>query len=380
MVDPETPAVPASAAAEQAEHPLAPYDAVLLQSFGGPEGPDEVLPFLRRVTAGRGIPDERLVEVGAHYQLFDGVSPINGLNRRLLSDLAAEMEQRGCSLPVALGNRHTDPFVGDTLADLAAGGAHRVLAVTTSAWRCWSSCRQYREDLAKGVDAAGVDLQIDKVRPYGEHPAVAGTWARLLTDAVRPLVEQGIRPHLLFVTHSIPESMDETSGPGDGEGRAYSRDQVALARALVAEVSTALGVELDGGLSFCSRSGPPQVPWLEPDVGDRITELAAEGVEHVVVAPTGFVSDHMEVVYDLDTEAAETAAEVGIGFTRVDTPQPTSSFVAGLVDLMLERAAEARGEEPVRVTWRDLDSHPSVCPPGCCPNLSTAAPALCGQD
>ena len=271
-------------------------------------------------------------------------------------------------------------IVTDVVAQAHAEGKQNLLGLATSAYSSYSGCRQYREDLAKGVDAAGVDLQIDKVRPYGEHPAVAGTWARLLTDAVRPLVEQGIRPHLLFVTHSIPESMDETSGPGDGEGRAYSRDQVALARALVAEVSTALGVELDGGLSFCSRSGPPHVPWLEPDVGDRITELAAEGVEHVVVAPTGFVSDHMEVVYDLDTEAAETAAEVGIGFTRVDTPQPTSSFVAGLVDLMLERAAEARGEEPVRVTWRDLDSHPSVCPPGCCPNLSTAAPALCGQD
>lgn len=359
-----------------ATHPLAPYDAVLLQSFGGPEAPEEVLPFLRRVTAGRGIPDERLVEVGAHYELFGGVSPIGALNRRLVADLAAELAARGCPVPLVLGNRNSAPFVGDALADLVAGGARRVLAVPTSAWRSWSGCRQYREDLAKGVAEHDLDITLDKVRPYGEHPAVAGTWAALLLEAVRPLVEGGARPHLLFVTHSIPESMDETSGPGDGEGRAYSHGQVALARELLAEVSGVLGVELDGGLAFCSRSGPPSVPWLEPDVNDRITELAADGVTDVVLVPIGFVSDHMEVVYDLDTQAAQTAEEHGVRLIRVPTAGSDAEFVTGLADLLAERAAEHRGEPVDAQTWRGLPASPSICPAGCCPNLRDPRPAV----
>ena len=150
--------------------------------------------------------------------------------------------------------------------------------------------------------------------------------------------------------------------------------------AVLAEVDTTLGTDLPGGLAFCSRSGSPHTPWLEPDVNDRLRELADEGIRHVVLVPIGFVSDHMEVVHDLDVEAAQTAAETGLGLTRVPTPGEDPAFVAGLVDLLLERAAQARGEAPVRATWRDLDSHPSVCPAGCCPNLRAAEPALCGED
>lgn len=381
-------AVPAAssgpAPAEAAPADLAPYDAIIVQSFGGPEGPDEVLPFLRRVTAGRGIPDERLVEVGAHYELFDGVSPINALNRALVTDLQAALAARQLSIPVALGNRHTPPFVGDTLRELVEGGARRVVVVPTSAWRSWSSCRQYREDLAGAYAELPDDLHgevvIEKVRPFGEHPTVGSTWADLMIEVLRPIVGEGRRPRLLFVTHSIPESMDETSGPGDSEGHAYSRAQAALGAALVAEVGEALGVDLEGELTFCSRSGSPHVPWLEPDIDDRLEELAAEGESDVVLIPIGFLSDHMEVVFDLDTQAADTAQRLGMRFARVPTPQPRADFVAGLLDLILERAAEARGESGGPATWRGLTAAPSVCAAGCCPNLQEARPALCGSD
>ncbi len=378
---PIEPPDPTESAEVAEDHPLRPYDAVLLQSFGGPEGPDEVLPFLRRVTAGRGVPDERLEEVGEHYHRVGGVSPLPALNRALVEALRAELDDRGCPLPVVLGNRNSAPFVADALGELAEAGARRVLAVPTSAWRSYSSCRQYREDLAVAVEG-GPELVVDKVRPYGEHPGFVGPVARVTVAAAREAVEQvgAGAVALLFVTHSIPEAMDETSGPGDGDGRAYSGDQAEAAAAVLADVDTTLGTDLPGGLAFCSRSGSPHTPWLEPDVNDRLRELVDEGIRHVVLVPIGFVSDHMEVVHDLDVEAAETAAEVGLGLTRVPTPGEDPVFVAGLVDVLLERAAEARGEVPVRATWRDLDSHPSVCPAGCCPNLSAAKPALCGDD
>ncbi|WP_435198383.1 ferrochelatase [Janibacter sp. GS2] len=364
------------------ESPLYPYDGVLLQSFGGPEGPDEVLPFLRRVTAGRGVPDERLVEVGEHYDRVGGVSPLPALNRRLVADLAAELTERGHPLPVVLGNRNSAPFVADALEQLSAAGATRVAVIPTSGWRSYSSCRQYREGLAEAV-TEHPDLVLDKIRPFGEHPGFAGTFARDTLTATREAVAAvgAEAVALLFITHSIPDAMDETSGPGDGEGRAYSADQAETAAAILAEVDTALGVDLPGGLAFCSRSGSPRTPWLEPDVNDRLRELAEEGhVEHVVLVPLGFISDHMEVVHDLDVEAAETAAQLGLAHTRVPTPGTDPAFVAGLADLLLERAGQARGEDPVRATWRDLDSHPSRCPLGCCPNLQTARPALCGED
>ncbi len=378
---PIQPSGPAASAEPREDHPLRPYDAVLLQSFGGPEGPEEVLPFLRRVTAGRGVPDERLAEVGEHYHRVGGVSPLPALNRALVAALEAELREQDCALPVLLGNRNSAPFVHETLAELDDMGAHRILVIPTSAWRSYSSCRQYREDLARAVEGRA-GLVVDKVRPFGEHPGFVATAARETVAAARAAVAEvgadGVA--VLFVTHSIPDAMDETSGPGDGDGRAYSADQAEAGAAILAEVDTVLGTDLPGGLAFCSRSGSPHTPWLEPDVNDRIRELADEGVRHVVLVPLGFVSDHMEVVHDLDVEAAETAAEVGLGMTRVPTPGQDPAFVSALVDLLLERAAEARGEGPVRATWRDLDSHPSVCPAGCCPNLRTAEPALCGED
>ncbi len=361
---------------------LAPYDCVLLGSFGGPESEEEVVPFLRRVTAGRDIPEERLRVVGEHYFARGGRSPINEINRGLLARLRAELDRRGVEVPVLWGNRNSEPFFAAAVQEALDLGATRVLTLLTSAYSSYSSCRQYREDLAAAVAEVGPaadGLVVDKVRPYFSHPGLGTAWARALVEALRGLDDPSTA-RLLFVTHSVPTAMDETSGPGDGDGHLYADQHQRLVRRLVDEANAALGTDLVGELVFCSRSGPPQQPWLEPDVNDRIEELAAEGDGPLVVAPIGFVSDHMEVVQDLDTEAAATAARVGLPFVRVATPSDDEAFVAGLVDLLLERAAEARGEVVVPDAWLPGDVRPSVCAPGCCPNLRAAKPALCGSD
>lgn len=363
--------------------PLAPYDAVLLVSFGGPEAPEEVVPFLRRVTAGRDIPDARLEEVGEHYFARGGRSPINDLNRDLLARLRAELDRREISTPLLWGNRNSEPFLAGAVHEALDLGASRVVALVTSAYSCYSSCRQYREDLAAAVATVGPaadGLVVDKVRPYSGHPGLGGAWRRALVASLAALPDAG-NARILYVTHSIPTAMDDTSGPGDGEGNLYVDQHLRLGRRLTDEVNAELGLAVEGELVFCSRSGRPGQPWLEPDVNDRIEELAGEGgVSAVVVAPIGFVSDHMEVVHDLDTEAAQTAERVGMPFVRVATPGTDDLFVEGLVDLLLERAAEARDEVVVAETWLPGDVRPSVCDPGCCPNLRTAKPALCGRD
>jgi protoporphyrin/coproporphyrin ferrochelatase len=363
--------------------PLAPFDSVLLLSFGGPEKPDDVLPFLRRVTAGKGIPDERLAQVGEHYYRFGGRSPINDQNRALRSALSAELERREIDAPVLWGNRNFAPFTADALREASERGLRRVLTIVTSAYSSYSSCRQYREDLAAAVEEVsdqGITIQVDKIRPYAHHPSFARVNTRLVTEAVRKHRGVGDALRLLFVTHSIPTAMDETSGPGDSEGSLYSAQHAQLAAAIVDEVSATLDVTLTGELVFCSRSGPPGQSWLEPDVNDRLEQLAAEGATTVVLAPIGFVSDHMEVVYDLDTEAAETAERLGLELVRVPTVGTDHEFVSGLVDLLLERAAEVRGVAVPHAVWPGSDVRPARCEPGCCPNLRRATPALCGSD
>lgn len=356
---------------------LEPYDAIVLLSFGGPESPEEVLPFLRRVTAGRGIPDERLTEVGAHYALFGGRSPINDESRALLAALRTELATRGIETPVAWGNRNSEPYLLDALREVGAGGAQRIVTLLTSAYSSYSSCRQYRENLADAASALADEgaptPRIDKVAPYALTPGFAEATLDLVRQALSSL-DPAAEPRLLFVTHSIPDAMDDTSGPGDGEGNAYVEEHLRLARF----VSDAVGVE--GELVFCSRSGPPNQPWLEPDVNDRLAELADEGVGTVVAVPIGFIADHMEVVYDLDTEAAATAERLGLQWVRVPTVRTHPAFVSGLVDLLLERAAEARGEQHQRPAADGGARPPSICAQGCCPNLRAARPALCGAD
>lgn len=361
-----------------------PYDAIVLVSFGGPEAPEEVMPFLRRVTSGRGIPDERLAEVAEHYHHFGGRSPINDQNRALLQALRVELDRRGIQTPVLWGNRNSAPFLTDTLREAETAGRSSVVAITTSAYSCYSSCRQYREDLAAALEELrqeGRTLHVDKVRQYWNHPGFAAVNVRLITDAVREVqTRTGEVPRIVCVTHSIPQPMDDTSGPGEEEGNLYSAQHAALTEALAEEVSVTVDEQVHADLAYCSRSGPPSQPWLEPDVNDHLRAVHAEGVRQVVVAPIGFVSDHMEVAFDLDTEARETADELGLGMVRVPTVGVDPEFVSGLVDLVLERAGEARGDDVERPGWPVPQPRPSTCRPGCCPNLRVAKPAVCGMD
>ncbi len=356
-----------------------PYDALLLVSFGGPEAPEDVVPFLENVTRGRGIPRERLEEVGEHYFLFGGKSPINDLNRAFVAAIEEDFASAGIDLPVYWGNRNWDPYLTDTVAQMKADGIRRAACLFTSAYSSYSGCRQYRENLADAVAEVGEGApELDRLRHYFNHPGfveanVDATLTALseLGDAVRH------DAHLLFVTHSIPLAMNDGSG---AEGGAYVAQHQSVADAIEERIRQETGHRYSSELVYCSRSGPPHVPWLEPDVNDRIEQLAADGVGGVVVVPIGFVSDHMEVIYDLDTEASATAEKVGLEFSRAGTAGLDPRFVRTVRDLLLERAADVRGEETTRAAVGALPPSWDVCPLGCCPNGRGTRPALCGQD
>lgn len=354
----------------------APYDALLFLSFGGPEGPDDVLPFLRNVTRGRGIPDERLAEVGAHYALFGGVSPINGQCRDLIAALAGDFAGNGLDLPIYWGNRNWRPFLADTVARLAADGKRRVLVFVTSAYSSYSGCRQYREDLAAAVAEAGPaagEIEFDRVRGYFDHPGFVGPMVRSTVQALESLDEDvRERAELVFVTHSLPLVLAESS--------AYVAQHEAVLGLVAAGVARATGVERASGLVYCSRSGAPNQPWLEPDISDYLEERRDAGAVAVAVVPIGFVSDHMEVVYDLDTQAAATARKLGLPFARAATVGVDGEFVAAVRDLVLEQAARARGERVEPAALSALGVLPARCPAGCCPNPRGPKQALCGRD
>ena len=325
---------------------LAPYTAVLFASYGGPNESADVLPFMRNATAGRGIPDERLIEVSQHYELFGGRSPINELNAALMEAVRAELGRRGVEVPVVIGNRNWHPYFADTVQGLVDDGHERVVALATSAYSSYSGCRQYCEDLERAAQAR--PIRIDKVDPFAETPGFVSANARALVGAVRRLrarIGDGAL-RVLFVTHSIPTAMNEASSTGEPERR-YDAQHLRVAAAVAAEASGALGEELAWELTFCSRSGAPHVPWLEPDVNDRMPEVQAEGVAGVVAAPIGFISDHMEVAFDLDTQARETAEGLTLPYERAATVGTDPGFVALLVDALLAKAAAARGEAPL---------------------------------
>ncbi|WP_375475901.1 ferrochelatase [uncultured Jatrophihabitans sp.] len=335
------------------------FDALLVLSFGGPEGPDDVMPFLRNVTAGRGIPDVRLVEVAAHYQHFDGVSPINEQNRALIAALRIEFAENGIGLPIYWGNRNWAPFATEAVAEMRADGVRRALVFATSATSSYSGCRQYREDMARAQRETGDDApELVKLRHFFDHPGFIAANADGLRAALARLpAELRDDARLVFTAHSIPTSMNDTSGPcADG---LYARQQLETAR-LVAEAVRGAGAEFD--LAWQSRSGPPQVPWLEPDVNDHVRELAARGARAVVVAPTGFVSDHIEVRWDLDNEAAETAAELNLAFARAATANTHPAFVSAIRELVEERLSGAAPRALGRLGLCGVD-----CPTGCCP-------------
>lgn len=368
--------------ARETPEPVA-YDAILLAGFGGPEGQDDVIPFLRNVTRGRGIPDERLEEVAHHYRHFGGVSPINAQNRALKAALEAELAARGIRLPVLWGNRNWAPYVEDAVKAADEAGYTRLLGLATSAYSSFSSCRQYREDFARALDAAGATgrIRIDKVRQFFDHPGfvapfVDGVRAALAVLAADGVPASGIR--VLFSTHSVPTSDAERSGPRDvvlGPGGAYQAQHEAVAAYVMAQADAEASVAWR--LVFQSRSGPPSQPWLEPDVNDVIRAEAAAGALAVVIVPLGFVSDHMEVMWDLDTEAMQTAAEVGVRVIRTPTPGVDPAYVRGLVDLVEER----RNGTPVaeRPALTELGPWFDVCRPGCCENIRAGfKPAVAG--
>jgi ferrochelatase len=361
------------------------YDAILLASFGGPEGQDDVIPFLRNVTRGRGIPEERLEEVAHHYRAFGGISPINEQNRQLKAALEAELATRGIDLPVLWGNRNWEPYIADAVTEAHDLGFTKLIAIGTSAYSSYSSCRQYREDYASALDSTSLDgvIQIDKVRQFFDHPGFVQPFIDGVREALQDLAARGISTaatRVLFSTHSIPVSDAAKSGPA---GDAYQAQHLAVAEVVMAAATAALlpepveGDTIDWSLVYQSRSGPPSQPWLEPDINDAMRAAAAEGVTAFVIVPLGFVSDHMEVKWDLDTEAMETAAELGAIALRVPTPGIHPDYVSGLVDLVLERVNGTPTIERPALTalgpWYD------VCRPGCCENVRLGfKPALAG--
>jgi ferrochelatase len=376
----------AASGAPHIEVPVA-YDAILLAGFGGPEGQDDVIPFLRNVTRGRGIPDERLEEVAHHYRHFGGVSPINAQNRALKAALEAELAHRGIALPVYWGNRNWAPYLEDAVREAAASDHSTLLALATSAYSSFSSCRQYREDFARVLIDTGLTgtVTIDKVRQFFDHPGFVQPFIDGVREAVAAFLADGVEPgavRVLFSTHSIPSADAERSGPRDidfGEGGAYAAQHLAVAQRVMHEVAeqvpSANGVTWQ--LVFQSRSGPPSQPWLEPDVCDVIESLPEQGVEAVAIVPLGFVSDHMEVLWDLDTEAMDAATEAGLRAVRTPTPGIDPAYVSGLVDLIEERIAGTpaaqRPHETALGPWFD------VCRPGCCENVRAGfKPAAAG--
>lgn len=335
-----------------------PFDAVLFLSFGGPDKPADVRPFLENVTRGRGVPPERLDEVVEHYLHFGGVSPINRLNLEMIDALRSELDVRGRrGLPIYFGNRNWYPLAAETLSTMVDDGHRRILVFPTSAWGGYSGCRQYHEDIARAIETAGVgdDVLLRKLPQFCTEPEFRGAVA----DAVRGGLDgfpDGPPPRLVFTAHSIPESADRAAGPAADGGRLYSR-QVADAAAAVAGL---VGVD-EFDVVWQSRSGPPQVPWLEPDICDHLRSLSDAGVSRVVVCPVGFVSDHLEVVWDLDSEASDVAAELGMEYIRVPTVGPSQRFISLVADIV-ERYADGDGD----VRAMGCGDNGGICRPDCC--------------
>jgi protoporphyrin/coproporphyrin ferrochelatase len=328
-----------------------PYDALLLLSFGGPEGPDEVMPFLENVTRGRGVPAARLESVAEHYHLFGGVSPINQQCRDLKAAIEADFAAGGLDLPVYWGNRNWHPFLADTLRAMKADGVRRAAAFVTSAYSGYSCCRQYLDDIDRARAEVEGAPEIDKLRIYFNHPGFVEPVIEN-TRAAYDRLPAGLRAGapLVFTAHSVP--IDQ---PGRASYVAELTDTARL-------VAAAMGAGRPWALVYQSRSGPPSVPWLEPDVRDHLRKLHAEGTEAAVIVPIGFVSDHMEVKYDLDVEAAELAESLGLRIERAATAGTHPRFVAMVRELLAEREP-GRSERPALGT---LGPRPDTCAGTCC--------------
>jgi protoporphyrin/coproporphyrin ferrochelatase len=333
------------------------YDALLVLSFGGPEGVDDVIPFLENVTRGRNVPRQRLDAVAQHYLHFGGVSPINEQNRALVAAVEAELAAHGRDLPVYWGNRNWSPYVADTVKQMADDGIRNALVLVTSAYASYSACRQYQDDLAAAQASAGEAAPgLHKLRHYFDHPGFVEPQAESVRAAVAAIdPARHATTRLVFVAHSIPVAMATAAGP---DGGLYVA-QLEAAAQLIAAAAPAL----KWSMAYSSRSGPPSIPWLEPDINDAVRTLADEGASDVVVVPVGFVSDHIEVRWDLDVEAAASADNAGVRFHRTQPPSTDPRFIAMVRELVEERLSKGC---PRRALSPLGPSH-DVCPVGCCP-------------
>ncbi len=327
------------------------YDAVLVVSFGGPEGPADVMPFLENVLRGKNVPRERMLEVAEHYQHFGGISPLNAQNRGLIAALQAELDAHGPHLPIYWGNRNWHPMLADTLGQMASDGIRRAIAFFTSAYSSYSGCRQYREDIERAQQAVGPGApQVDKLRVFYNHPGFIEPMVSRVRTALEKLpADRRATAHVIYTAHSIPNAMAATAN--------YAV-QLAEASRLVSE---ALGIT-SYELAYQSRSGPPSQPWLEPDIGDALRTLAAQGTtREVVVVPIGFLSDHIEILFDLDTEAAAIAQELGLTMVRAETVGSHPDFVRMIRQLLEERISGAP-----RLALGSMGASHDVCPVDCC--------------
>ncbi len=335
------------------------YDALLIVSFGGPEGPDDVMPFLENVLRGKNVPRERMLAVAEHYQHFGGVSPINAQNRALIDALRVELEATGPNLPIYWGNRNWHPLLSDTLKQMQHDGIRRALAFFTSAYSSYSGCRQYRENIAQAQETVGLGApQIDKLRVFYNHPGYIAP----VVDRVQAALAQ-IEParsgacHLVFTAHSIPLGMAQNC-----------RYEVQLNEA-ARLVADQLKIPAERySLVYQSRSGQAAQPWLEPDILDHVRSLYADGVRDIVISPIGFISDHMEVLYDLDTEAHDLCAELGMNMVRAGTVGTHPRFVTMIRELIVERTAVEVGrvDNIERPALGSLGASHDVCPVNCC--------------
>lgn len=337
-----------------------PYDAILIMSFGGPEGMNDVMPFLDNVLRGRNVPEERKKEVAHHYEQFGGVSPINRQNEALRDALVRELQTQGIDIPVHLGNRNWKPYVKDVVREMQDAGVKKFLAFVTSGFSCYSGCRQYREDMHRACEAAGPEApSFDKIRVYYNHPEFAAVSADHWQRALQTFpAERRAHVHTAFTAHSIPLAMARNS---DYE------IQLQTACALTADEA---GIA-NWKLVYQSRSGPPHMPWLEPDICDHIRELHAQGVRELIIHPIGFISDHMEVMYDLDHEAGELCQELGMTMARASTPGVHPRFVSMIAELIRERMDPSR---PRRALGSRGPNH-DVCPVNCCQSGREPAPS-----
>ena len=340
-------------------HPLPEtYDSILLISFGGPEGRDDVIPFLENVLRGRPVPRERMLEVAEHYYHFDGISPINGHCRELIAALRQELNARGVTLPIYWGNRNWKPMLPETLREMSAQGRRRAIGVVTAAYSSYSSCRQYRENVQQAQAAVeGTAPHVDKLRVFYNHPLfISASRHRVGTALEQIPAERRPQTHIAYSAHSIPLSM------------ANQCDYVQQLMESCRLVSESLGIGPERwNLVYQSRSGRPEDPWLDPDVNDHLKAIRSTGVTDVVIMPIGFLSDHMEVLFDLDEEARETCQQIGLNMVRAATVGIHPDFVRMIADLIQERISNSAERPAIGLYPANHD----VCPVDCCP-----APAL----